>query len=144
MLIAQTVIDPSSRYLAAEACFAGLDWNIDHAGTTQEVVMAIHFTDHAANERTFLAWVRTAIAVVGFGLAVGRLGDRPPSAWSEVALLLTGGIVIVLSYCRMQVQRRRINSPEGPDDASSPVDLLLLGLVLSLFALMASFTLHLL
>ncbi len=105
--------------------------------------MATKFTDHAANERTFLAWVRTAIAVVGFGLAVGRLSDRPPSAWSEVALLLTGGVVVLLSYCRMQVQRRRINSPEGPDDAASPVDLLLLALVLSLFALMASFTLHL-
>jgi len=30
-------------------------------------------TDHAADERTLLAWVRTAIAVVGFGIAVARL-----------------------------------------------------------------------
>ncbi|HEX4173709.1 MAG TPA: DUF202 domain-containing protein, partial [Acetobacteraceae bacterium] len=29
-----------------------------------------HFTDHAANERTFLAWVRTAIAVMAFGFLV--------------------------------------------------------------------------
>src|SRR2546428_6524551 len=28
--------------------------------------------DHLANERTFLAWVRTAIAVVVFGFAIGR------------------------------------------------------------------------
>ena len=31
-----------------------------------------NFTDHAANERTFLAWVRTALAVVAFGFLVER------------------------------------------------------------------------
>jgi putative membrane protein len=35
--------------------------------------MAIrNFSDHAANERTFLAWVRTAIAVMAFGFLVER------------------------------------------------------------------------
>jgi putative membrane protein len=29
--------------------------------------MIPRFTDHAANERTYLAWVRTAIAVMAFG-----------------------------------------------------------------------------
>ncbi len=29
-------------------------------------------TDHLANERTFLAWVRTGIAIVVFGFAIGR------------------------------------------------------------------------
>jgi len=28
--------------------------------------------DHLANERTFLAWVRTSIAIVVFGFAIGR------------------------------------------------------------------------
>lgn len=28
--------------------------------------------DHAANERTFLAWVRTAIAIIGLGFLVER------------------------------------------------------------------------
>ena len=31
-----------------------------------------NFSDHAANERTFLAWVRTSIAVTAFGFLVGR------------------------------------------------------------------------
>jgi len=31
-----------------------------------------NFGDHAANERTFLAWVRTAIAMMGFGFVVER------------------------------------------------------------------------
>ena len=28
--------------------------------------------DHLANERTFLAWVRTGVAAVVFGFAIGR------------------------------------------------------------------------
>jgi putative membrane protein len=32
----------------------------------------IRYTDHAANERTFLAWVRTALAVVAFGGILAR------------------------------------------------------------------------
>lgn len=28
--------------------------------------------DHLANERTFLAWVRTSVAIVVFGFAIGR------------------------------------------------------------------------
>lgn len=105
--------------------------------------MAINYNEHAANERTFLAWVRTAIAVVGFGLAAGRLSHQPVSTWSETALLITGGVVILLSYFRMQVQRRRINGQVDLDDEARPVDFLLLGLVFSLFALMAFFTIHL-
>ncbi len=34
--------------------------------------MIRNFSDHAANERTFLAWVRTAIAVIAFGFVVER------------------------------------------------------------------------
>jgi putative membrane protein len=34
--------------------------------------MIRNFSDHAANERTFLAWVRTAIAVMAFGFLVER------------------------------------------------------------------------
>ena len=30
------------------------------------------YSDHAANERTFLAWVRTGIAVIAFGFVVEK------------------------------------------------------------------------
>jgi len=36
------------------------------------------YSDHAANERTFLAWVRTGIAVIAFGKA---LRDRKKRYW---------------------------------------------------------------
>lgn len=34
--------------------------------------MIPHFSDHAANERTYLAWVRTAIAIMAFGFVIER------------------------------------------------------------------------
>ena len=30
--------------------------------------------EHQANERTFLAWLRTSIALIGFGIAIARFG----------------------------------------------------------------------
>ena len=30
-------------------------------------------TEHLANERTFVAWVRTSIAVISFGFVVARV-----------------------------------------------------------------------
>ena len=42
-------------------------------GSLAEVHSMIkHYSDHAANERTFLAWVRTAIAVMAFGFLIER------------------------------------------------------------------------
>ena len=34
--------------------------------------MIAGYTDHAANERTFLAWVRTGIAVIAFGFVIEK------------------------------------------------------------------------
>ena len=33
-----------------------------------------HISDHMANERTFLAWVRTGLATIAFGFVVARFG----------------------------------------------------------------------
>ncbi len=106
-------------------------------------VMASRFPDHAANERTFLAWVRTAVAVVGFGLTAGRLGQQPVSPWSEVAMLASSGLVILLAYLRMRVHRKQIDNQAEPDDKVSKFDLLLVILIADLFVLMAVFTAHL-
>ena len=35
--------------------------------------MIAKYTDHAANERTFLAWIRTGLAVVAFGFFLLKL-----------------------------------------------------------------------
>ena len=43
--------------------------------------------DHLANERTFLAWVRTALGLVGLGVLLERLG-----AGSDQAIAMAAGI----------------------------------------------------
>lgn len=104
--------------------------------------MIKNYNDHAANERTFLAWVRTAMAVVGFGIAAARLGIRRNEAWTEVGLLVVGGITVLIAYVRMRMIRKLIDSDANGDDDNSAGDLLLLALVISFFTLMVLFILH--
>lgn len=73
--------------------------------------MIINFETHASNERTFLSWVRTAVAIVGFGLAASRLGTQPSPLWSDVLMLCSGAAVILLAWLRMRHVRKRIDTP---------------------------------
>lgn len=104
--------------------------------------MIPNYADHSANERTFLAWVRTAIAVVGFGLAVERLGNAAPNPQTATALIASGAAVVVIAWARMRIVRRRIRDTTLQDDDSSLADGLLAALVIALFALLGSFALH--
>ena len=105
--------------------------------------MIKRFDDHSANERTFLAWVRTAVAVVGFGLAAARIGGQPPPFWSELTLLGSGIAVVLIAYLRMRALRVRISKDEEFDDEALPAEALLLLLVFALFAMLAFFTVNL-
>lgn len=104
--------------------------------------MIVNYADHSANERTFLAWVRTAIAIVGFGMAAARLGDGQPQVWSEVLMLVAGAGVVLLAFLRMRHVKTRISADEMLDDDAVPTDSLLLLLVAALFGLLATFALH--
>lgn len=90
--------------------------------------MIPRFTDHAANERTYLAWVRTAIAVMAFGFLIERFdiflgyasrasaGPLPPhlhvraSEWLGLALLLFGAAIVLLGSLRFQHNRKTIDA----------------------------------
>ena len=70
-------------------------------------------SDYLAAERTFLAWIRTGLALVGFGFVVARFGlflralqiNQPTLAdssyglsfWFGTALIILGVIVNILS-----------------------------------------------
>lgn len=62
--------------------------------------------DHLANQRTYLAWVRTAVTFIGLGFAVDRLlVDDPLGAVLGVVMMLVGGALMlpaVLTYRRTE------------------------------------------
>lgn len=104
--------------------------------------MIRNYADHSANERTFLAWVRTAMAIVGFGLAAARLGGAQAQIWSEIAMLAAGALVVALAFLRMRHVKARISAAQEFDDDALPADGLLMLLVAALFALLAAFVVH--
>ena len=83
--------------------------------------------DHLANERTFLAWVRTGVAGVVFGFAIGRFaialrqwmalqgqGHAMPSTgvsvWFGTAAIIGGVLVCLTGLVRYRRTREQIDS----------------------------------
>jgi putative membrane protein len=85
-----------------------------------------HTTDHLANERTFLAWIRTAVAIIGLGFVVSRFalylrslaalgGVAVPatpgrSAVLGVVLVGLGAVTVVLALARYLMNYRSIEA----------------------------------
>ena len=105
--------------------------------------MIERYGDHAANERTFLAWVRTALAIMAFGFLVekfdlflqiaGRsLAGRIPSVAGRVignvaglTLIALGGAVLVLATIRFRTNARNIDSRNIMPGSETRTDFLL-------------------
>jgi len=106
--------------------------------------------DHLANERTFLAWVRTAIAVVVFGFAIGRfaiamrqltelqghgLRTTGLSVWLGAISILGGVVMIVAGLLRYRKTRAQLDlgkfEPAGPVLDLITILTVLFGLVLA-------------
>ena len=80
-----------------------------------------------AAERTFLAWLRTGLALMGFGFVVARFGlclrevsyttgiEAPPSGPSSafgIALVLLGVLVTAVAFASHVATVRRLNRGE--------------------------------
>ena len=64
-----------------------------------------------ANERTFLAWIRTALALVAGGVVLDSVaGDLGPPSGSAlpVSLLVLGGLCAVVGWVRWAVAERAV------------------------------------
>ena len=69
--------------------------------------------DHLANERTFLAWVRTAVTFIGLGFAVDQL--LAPAIGGELlglGLILVGGALMVPALIGFRRTSRAIDRGE--------------------------------
>jgi putative membrane protein len=96
--------------------------------------MIARYTDHAANERTFLAWIRTGLAVAAFGFLLVKLnvffdaiGDGIPphpaaenagavaavaARYAGLAMVVIGIAIIGRSSTGFERTRRAINRDE--------------------------------
>jgi len=117
--------------------------------------MIKNFSDHSANERTFLAWVRTSIAVMAFGFIVekfdlfleiaapsltGRTLSVPGQKFGNVAglmLIILGTVMVILAAVRFVANARAIERAELFRGAGRKADIVLAALMallgLSLF-----------
>ncbi len=114
--------------------------------------MIERYSDHAANERTFLAWVRTGIAIMAFGfvvekfdlflaIAAGSSGRWRPSILGQVVsnaagllLILLGGSMLVLSAIRFRTVALDIDARETRPGTGDRMDMALVGLLVLLGA----------
>jgi putative membrane protein len=95
--------------------------------------MIKNFNDHAANERTYLSWVRTALGIAAFGIAIPRL-DLAPGIFSLIAgfaLVAIAGIILILSTVRFVAATREIESSEMYSASSVRREVVLSGLLLA-------------
>jgi putative membrane protein len=112
--------------------------------------MIKNFSDHSANERTFLAWVRTSIAVIAFGFLVERfdlfLAFAAPEGiknkigvargeFGHVAglvLIVLGISMILVSITRFARNAREIDDEKAFPGTGSRVDVALAVLLMLL------------
>jgi putative membrane protein len=112
--------------------------------------MIKNFSDHAANERTFLAWVRTAIAVMAFGFLVerfdlllqvaspslvGRSVSLPGQRFGNVvglSLIALGTMMVAIAGARFVTTSKYIDSTEAYPGTGSRLDLALASLLILL------------
>ena len=112
--------------------------------------MVRNFSDHAANERTFLAWVRTAIAIMAFGFLVEKFDLFLQFARASLALRVTsplkpglgeaagiglmvfGLAIVAVAAVRFLQTAKEIDSPGEHPGAGSKLDLALAVLLLLL------------
>lgn len=119
--------------------------------------MIRNFANHSANERTFLAWIRTAVAIMGFGFIVEKLGIFSPSGtgqrpqaliaidhigeYTGIVLILVGLTLIAgatirfLTLHRLLEASREMRGVSVVIDVSLAVLLALLGVALIVYLL---------
>jgi putative membrane protein len=109
--------------------------------------MIERYSDHAANERTFLAWVRTAIAIMAFGFLVERfdlfleiagqtlsrrvlsVGGQTLGNAAGLILIGLGAVMTILALVRFRKTAREIDSAERTPGSRERLDVALAALL---------------
>ncbi|HEY1795088.1 MAG TPA: DUF202 domain-containing protein [Stellaceae bacterium] len=123
--------------------------------------MIERYGDHAANERTFLAWVRTAVAIMGFGFLVEKfdifikitgnsLGVRPVHESSGqlignlagLALFVLGGTMMVLAVIRFRQTSADIDAGDQRPTVGARMDMALVTILALLGATLFGYLIY--
>ena len=92
--------------------------------------------DHLANERTYLAWVRTALGIIGLGVLVEKLVELQGVAAEVAGLAMVGMGAASLIYATVRYERVRKQLEEGMFQTASigPLVITALGLLMTVLA----------
>jgi len=109
-------------------------------------------SDHLANERTFLAWVRTSISIIVFGFVVAKFGitlreflrlqgngahESGMSLVMGVGFMAMGIFIALVSLVRYRKTMKRLESddfqPAGPIVTVLAVTAALFGAILAIY-----------
>ncbi|HEX3667094.1 MAG TPA: DUF202 domain-containing protein [Rhizomicrobium sp.] len=123
--------------------------------------MIPQYSDHAANERTFLAWVRTGIAIIALGFVVekfylvlielaqsgslpvknhARLPNWQASRFDGGALVIVGVAIIVIACARFVRTNKMLSDKRQFSGISARIEIIL-SVVLA--AIIAAISTHL-
>lgn len=106
------------------------------------------YSDHAANERTFLAWVRTAIAVIAFGFVIEKFNlfvltmananslngehrlqlerlSGPLGRYDGLTMILFGLVLVVIAAARFVRTERLLDDREAHSPSGGRAEVLL-------------------
>jgi inner membrane protein YidH len=135
--------DPTSRDQRCEGQHAN--------GRTQDR----HTSDHLANERTFLAWIRTSVAVIGLGFVVAKftvwlrelsvtLNHPMPTRHSSlsmplgITLMIFGGLLALMAARRYRTVKMAIlkNQPADAEGTTIAVSVIVACIAVTLIIYM--------
>jgi putative membrane protein len=108
--------------------------------------MIKQYTDHSANERTYLAWIRTAIAIMAFGFLIEKfdifiaqmrkvspdgkhLETSLPVELAGLGILCVGIFMIACATIRFYMNKKNIESGEVVEFSARKSNMFLLGLM---------------
>ena len=109
----------------------------------KQVGISKKVSDHLANERTFLAWIRTGLATIAFGFVVERLKGNTSvipyhlSSFFGVCLTVLGVIMMIVALLEFLNNRLSIDAERFHPSASFPIILTILaslvGVILAIY-----------
>ena len=112
--------------------------------------MIERYSDHAANERTFLAWVRTAIAIMAFGFLVQkfdlflriagrslaipslRVGGQVVGTTAGLLLIVLGGVMMAFAAIRFRKTTLAIDAKDVRPGPGTRLDITLVAMLILL------------